>query len=108
MSGMIVLEDLGNQYGYEALAPTSSTGITSTLIRPTSGPYAGMTPRAVLIGVETQPIRFRMDGTAATADNGVLLKADSYFTMINFENIKNFRCIDTAAGASKVTVLVFF
>ena len=105
---MIVLEDLGNQYGWEKLSPTSSTGITSNIIQPIAGPYKGMTAKAILIGVETNPIRIRLDGTAPTASNGLLLKADTYYTIVNAANIKGFACIDTSAGASAVMVLAFF
>ena len=105
---MYVIEDLGNQYGYEALSPTTSTGFTSSIINPTSGIYQGMSAKAVLIGVETQMIRFRLDGTAPTADNGMPLAALDHYTIKGAENIKNFRCIDTGAGASSVKVLVFF
>ena len=105
---MFVIEDLGNQTGYEKLSPTTSTGFTKTLIKPTSGTYKGKQAQAVLIAVETQPIRIRLDATAPTADAGVLLKADVYYTIINPENVKNFLCIDTSAGASAVHCLFFF
>ena len=107
---MIVLEDLGIAQGWEKLSPTSSIGITAALIEPTTGKMAGMKARAALIAVETFPIRIRLDGgtTAPTASNGIQLKADTYFTIVNLENIKNFRCIDTAAGASAVHVHLFF
>jgi len=57
-----VLEDLGNQYGWEKLSPaTSAVGITASLIKPTAGPYKGMMAKAALIAVETAPVRIRMD-----------------------------------------------
>jgi len=105
---MYVIENLGNQYGYEELTPTVSTGFTSSVIRPTSGIYKGLTAIAVMIGVETHPIRFRMDGTAPTEDDGMLLNANNYYTIIGGASISNFHCIDTAAGASSVKVLPFF
>lgn len=105
---MDVIENIGDQYGYEALAPTTSTGFTASVIKPTTGIYAGMTARAVRIGVETNPIRFREDGTAATAANGMKLNANNYYTVIGKLNVKGFRCIDTSAGASSVKVLPFF
>ncbi len=105
---MLVLEDLGDQYGWEKINPTSAAGITATIIQPTGGLYKGMTAKAMLINVETNPIRIRMDGTAATATDGMLLKADTYYTVINAANIRNFSCIDTSAGASAVHVLAFF
>jgi len=108
---MIVLEDLGIAQGWEKLSPTASTGITAALIEPTSGKMKGMKAKAALISVETNPIRIRLDGgtTAPTAANGVQLKADTYFTIVNLENIKNFRCIDVSAeAASAVHVQLFF
>lgn len=105
---MYVTEDLGNQYGYEALSPTSSTGFTSSIINPTGGIYKGMSAKVVLICCETQIIRFRLDGTAPTATNGIPLAVNTFYTIKGAENIKNFRCIDTAAGASSVKVLPFF
>jgi len=105
---MEVIENLGDQYGYEELAPTTSTGFTSTVITPTSGTYAGMTARAALIGVETHPVRFRMDGTDPTATEGVILNKDNYYTIIGQLNVRNFHCIDTAVGASSIKCLFFF
>ena len=105
---MLELKRLGVQSGYESLSPTSATGFTEALINPTSGTYKGMSAKAVVIGVETQPIRFLLDGTAPEAASGMLLKADEYLLVTGFENIRQFKCIDTAAGASSVKVLVFF
>lgn len=105
---MLVLEDLGNQYGYEKINPTAAKSITAAIIKPTGGPYKGMDARAILINVETNPIRIRMDGTAPGATTGMLLKADTYYTIINAANIRNFSCIDTSAGAADVMVLAFF
>lgn len=105
---MYVIQDMGNQYGWEKLSPTASTGFTTSVIKPTSGDYKGMQARAVLIGVETQPIRFKLSGDAATATNGLQIKADNTYLIVGRENVRNFRCIDTSAGASAVHVLPFF
>ena len=104
---MIVLEDLGNQYGYEKLAPTVSTGITKSIYKPTSGIYKGQLARAVLVGVETHSIRFREDGGTPDATEGMLIAASNYHTIVNPENIINFRCID-CSGASSVKILAYF
>jgi hypothetical protein len=104
---MIVLEDLGNQYGYEELAAGTAISLTASKITPTSGPYKGMQARAVLIAVEDEPIRIRMDGTPVTNSTGIQLKADTYFTIVNAENIKNISIIDSN-GTAAVHVLFFF
>lgn len=104
---MEILEVLGDCSGYEKLAPTTSTGFTATKIKPTSGVGKNTNAKAVLIGVETQPVRIRLDGTAPTATEGLLLKADTYYTVVGEVNVKNFHCIDTVAGASSVKCLFF-
>lgn len=104
---MYVLESLGNQSGYEALTPTSSTGFTSSFINPTSGIYKGKSAIAVRISVEDNSIRFREDGTAATAANGMKLNVSNYYTIVGAENVRGFRCIDVA-GASSVKCLAYF
>lgn len=104
---MFTFEDIGNNSGYEALAPTTSTGITTSLLLPTSGNYKNMYAKAALINVETNPIRIKMDGNDPTATVGMLLPVGTFYTISNPANVKNFRCIDTGAGASSVKVLVF-
>lgn len=104
---MQILEVLGDSTGYEKLSPTSSTAFTEAKVRPTSGVGKNITAKAVLIGVETHPIRFRLDGIAPTATEGMLLAATNYYTIVGEFNVNNFHCIDTAAGASSVKCLFF-
>ena len=104
---MIVREELGDCSGYEALAPTSSTGITSTLLTPTSGQYIGHSAVAAIIVVETAAIRVMLNGDAATTDNGILRNPGEYMIIVDGSNVKNFRCMDDTATGSSVKVLVF-
>jgi len=104
---MIVLEDLGNNTGYEKLTTaTTAKNITASLIKPTTGFYKGIMAKAVILSVETNPVRILMNGTAVTNSTGIQLKADTYFTITNAENIKNISLIDVS-GAGFVHVLVF-
>lgn len=109
---MHVLTDLGIQCGYEALSPTASTGITASLITRTTAPFIGQTAKAAIVMAETQVIRYRRDfhylATAPTADAGMLLPVNTPLYLYGTDDIKGFRCIDTAAGASSVKVLLFF
>ena len=106
MTAVVVREEYGKASGYEALAPTSSTGITATLLTPTTGVYKGKMAKSALLTVETFPIRFRQEGTP-TADVGHYVTPGQTITLTGMTNLKNFRCIDTAAGASSVKVTVF-
>ncbi len=104
---MIVREELGDCSGYEALAPTGSTGITSTLLTPTSGQYIGHNATAAIIVVETAAIRVMLNGDAATTNNGILRSPGEYMVITGGRNVKNFRCMDDTATGSSVKVLVF-
>lgn len=99
---MITFDTLGDHMGYEKLTPTTATGLTATRILPTSGNFNGILARAVMIRPETNNIRYRIDGTDPTATTGTLLKADDILTLTGTNNLKNFKCIDTGAGASDV------
>jgi len=105
---MIINEELGDAGTYEALAPTTSTGITASVRHPTSGKHKGRMARAALIVVETNAVRFRIDGTAPEAATGTPIEAGQNTTITGVNNVKNFLCIDTAAGASAVHVMVYF
>ena len=105
---MIVREELGTADLHEKINPTTYKGITSTLLKPTSGTYAGKCATAALITVEAYPIRFRIDGTDATTSTGHLVSVGESITIVGGVNVNNFSCVDTAAGASSVYVTVFF
>lgn len=93
--------------GVEALAPTSAMGVTSTLLVPSSGRFKGVAASELFITVETNPIRFTMNGTNPTSTTGHKLGVGESVIITGVEDVKRFRCIDTAAGASSVTVTVF-
>jgi len=74
-------------------------------------PFDGLDAQEVVIvvdGATNQPIRWRCDGVAPTATVGNYLSAGAMLTLTGSVNIKAFRCIDTAAGASSVTINVMF
>ena len=105
---MIINEELGDAGIYEALAPDTATGITSTIRHPTSGFYKGKMARAAMIIVETNPVRFRIDGTAPEAGVGIPMGAAQNIELKGVNNVKNFSCIDQSAAASTVHVQVYF
>ncbi len=54
-------------------------------------------------GVETQPIRYRVDGTDPTSSVGFLVKADETFEIVGPEAIKKFKAIrDDSSGKLNV------
>ena len=105
---MITLESHGDQVGAETLAAVTSTGITASLITPTSGAYLGFKANVAIIKCLTNVVNFRCDGTAPTATTGMQLAVGDYWTIVGNKNITNFRAIDTSAGASEIRVLLYF
>lgn len=105
---MYIFEQLGDQVGYEKLAPTTAKGFTAASIKPTSGAKLGWKAKAVKIIPEDYPIRVREDGTSPTADEGLPVAAGQEYLIIGTQNVTNFKCIDTAAGASSVKCLFYF
>lgn len=100
-------EDLTlDAYNYETLAPSASTGFTTTLINPadsgklSSGAQGKGKCKAALVTVTGQPVRFTLDGTVPTAAIGNVLAVNDGILLTGYDNIEDFRCIETAASAS--------
>lgn len=70
--------------------------------------FDSMQAQEALIVVETNPIRFRTDGVAPLAGTGMYLAAGQSMLIKGIETLRKFKCIDTAAGASSVTVHTYF
>jgi len=103
----VVREELGEATGYELITPSGVTGITSTLITPTSGIYKGFPAKAVLITVEAYAVRFRCDGSDPSATTGHVIAKDDSYILVGTPNLTNLRFRDTGTGASNVLVTVF-
>lgn len=88
--------------GYARYAPSSAKMLTSA---PAAGVALPTEARHALLAVSNFPVRFRTDGTNPTATEGILLPVGFWV----FENqrplLEQMRFIDTAAGASEVTVM---
>jgi hypothetical protein len=67
-----------------------------------------MPAKEALLVVETNSIRYRCDGVAPAAGVGQILTAGQSILIQGIDNLRRFRCIDTASGASSVSVHVYF
>lgn len=109
--GVIIIPH--NAGAHETLAPTSSTGITGTVIQPTSGDYKGLQAEEALITVEDNTINFTLDGTVPTAkagtNKGHQADAGLSYLVQGAQSVRQFRCIDRVAGStSAVKITTFF
>lgn len=81
---------------YQKINPTTATAINLTNA-------TGAT--AALIKTETQPVRWRDDGTDPTGTDGMLIDTGDEFWYSG--NLKAIKFIDTAAGASTVHISLY-
>lgn len=104
----------GQAQGHELITPgNTATGITASLLQPTSGAFAGLQAESALITVEDNTIHFTLDGTPPTAESGTDLghqmDAGQSYVIRGINNLKNFLCIDRVSGSNGVVkVTVFF
>lgn len=99
---MQVIESYGDNTAYELISPTTATGFTAANLTNNNMPVT-----TAVVSIKDHPVRIRMDGTSPTASAGLYIPADESIVIVGKENLTNFECIDTSAGASEVTVLFF-
>jgi hypothetical protein len=91
--------------GYARYTPTTAKQLSTT---PAAGAALPNDARSAWIYVLTNPVRVRTDGTNPTASEGFYIAAGSLIIVENQrEFLRQLRFIDTAAGASEVTVQYF-
>ncbi|MDO9465247.1 MAG: hypothetical protein Q7J67_08130 [bacterium] len=86
--------------GYEAITVDTAIGFTVAKIMPTSGQFINMACQEVFCTLETDNIRFTIDGTVPSSTVGHLLKVGESLTISNADDIKNFKCIKVTTNAS--------
>lgn len=87
----------------------SSTYFARGKIKPTSGPYAGMTAQAALVSLEGGDIRFRLDGLAPpTSTSGHYLSSGDTFLIIGAQAVSQLRVIRAGEENGVLTATYFF
>lgn len=84
--------------------------VSSTALALTSLDFAAGVVAAAdeaLITVETQSVRYRLDGTAPTASVGHLVAAAGSITVTGNTNVKNFKIIRATGSDATVMVTLF-
>jgi hypothetical protein len=96
---------------YEVVtASATAKGFTATNISPTNVAAAmyGRVAESVLLTVEGDTIRFRIDGTAPTTSLGHALGTGAILELEGRETISQFLAINTAASTSTVRATFFY
>jgi len=90
-------------YDYESITVTTSaaTGFTAAQLAPAD--YSAK-PKAAFVTVETDSVRFRIDGTAATGAVGHQVSAGDSFTLTNYRDLANFSVYGSGSGSATLRV----
>jgi hypothetical protein len=100
-----VMPMAGDAFAYEAITVAdTAVGFTVATYAPTGRPSAKM----VLITVETQPLRYRLDGVAPTTSEGHALVATDMRYVVGANNIRNFRMVRSTGSSATVRVTYFY
>lgn len=85
--------------------PFESVTVSSAAVGITTRPGgSGMKASAALIEVESNPIRYRVDGTNPTSSVGILIQAGGVIELHDWGEVKNFKAI--RQGGSDATLRV--
>jgi hypothetical protein len=92
--------------GYEAITVNTSIGITAALLTPVAGVNTGRKAVGAYISIETDQIRYTLDGvTAPTNLIGHLVEKGDGFWIFGATSLANLRMIKVTNNASaKVSV----
>jgi hypothetical protein len=110
---MRTFEIIGVAVGYEGLTTATAIGFTAAKLTPTTGNFAGMHARAVIISVDVADIRMTLDGTTPviTATGGGVGHLIPYTSSIEIRgesNLKNFLCINAVNASGALVKCTFF
>lgn len=105
MGSTISLREVRDPYAWEKLTiGAAASGLTTTKITPAapSNPGSGSRKSAeiVLITVETDSIRWTVDGTTPTGANGHLSQAGDVIELVGINSIRAFLAIRVTTDAT--------
>ena len=104
IGGAIAFEGAASYFETLTFAATPASTAITTAIK-TQGTVKA---RAALVSVETQAIRFTVNGSAASATNGHKLAADQSMYIEGVQNVDGFRCISLTDNTAVVKITTYF
>ena len=104
IGGAIAFEGTASYFETLTFASTPASTAISAAIK-TQGTIKA---KSALVTVETQAIRFTLNGSAASATNGHKLSADQSMWIEGFQNVDGFRCISLTDNTAVVKITTYF
>jgi len=98
---------------YETISTlTSATSLTKATYWPTTGTFAGMSPRAAVVKCETAAVNYTLDGTTPTVITGTnvghLLDAGEEILLETIGSVRGFKAINRTASSGSVLKVTYF
>lgn len=87
---------------------TGQAYFSRSKIKPTSGPYAGMSAQTVLVSLEGGDIRFRVDGLNATLTIGHVMNSGDCLALRGTQAINQFRAVRLGDADGTLQVTYFY
>ena len=95
--------------GYEAVAAgQAAVGMSANLIKPTTGPYAGVLAKAALVSLEGGDVRFRIDGGNPTGTDGHQLTPGDNLVLSGTQALRQFKVIRMGGTNGTLRVTYFY
>jgi hypothetical protein len=86
---------------------STALGVSAAVLKPTTGIFANQQAKALLIDVESNSIRFYLDGSTPTTTDGHPLHAGDSRFISGIDNINKLRMIRISADAT-LQITAFF
>ena len=108
--GIVIQSDNSVPGGFEELTvDDSSSWFQRGKIKPTSGPYEGLSAKSGMVSLEGGDIRFRMDGIAPpTSTSGHYMSSGDTILLIGTQALLQLRTIRAGEEDGLLTVTYFF
>lgn len=107
---MEIIRDRGCKSGaFEKITVGGTAGgFTAAKIRPTSGDFSGKVAQEAYVTVETNSIRYNIDGSTPTSTSGHLVEAKGIITLKTASDLDNFKAIKVTDDDATIQVTFKF
>jgi hypothetical protein len=86
----------------------AAASLSDEQIKPSSGPFARMTARAVLLSLEEGDIRFRLDGFSPTATDGHYFTSGDVLVISGTQALRQFKAVQAGETNGKLRATYFY
>ncbi|MBM4274588.1 MAG: hypothetical protein FJ134_09050 [Deltaproteobacteria bacterium] len=95
--------------GYEEVTVGAGVAVlSSSKLKPTSGPFSRMMARAALLSLEEGDIRFRIDGSSPATSSGHYFSSGDVLVISGNQALRQFKAVKVAEANGTLRVTYFY